>query len=222
MNANINQKGLAEVLGVTARQVRNLTEDHGLPSTVDEQGRRMYVLGEAVQWYVAFKVAASRGGDSALEEAKLQKERLEVRRRQIEVARAEGEVITIDDHRAVVERIASAFRTSVLGVPGAWGPQVVGIVSAAEGTEVMRTCSEELLRDLASALADELEQDAPAPADGPLPDDFPGLAKLAAAGVTTWSKLRQLGDDYTRVPGIGPATAKAIAEYLTPTRAEAA
>ena len=44
---------------------------------------------------------------------------------------------------------------------------------------------------------------------GPLPDDFPGRAALAEAGVNTYGQLRRVSD-LTAIPGIGKATAEKI------------
>lgn len=48
---------------------------------------------------------------------------------------------------------------------------------------------------------------------GRLPEDFPGHAALAAAGVDTYGKLRKVSD-LTEIEGIGPATAEKIQEAL--------
>lgn len=54
---------------------------------------------------------------------------------------------------------------------------------------------------------------------GKLPEDFPGHAALAEAGINTYAQLRKAGD-VTEVAGIGPATAKKIAEALAATTEE--
>ena len=54
---------------------------------------------------------------------------------------------------------------------------------------------------------------------GKLPEDFPGHAALAEAGINTYAQLRKAGD-VTEVSGIGPATAKKITEALSETPEE--
>lgn len=49
---------------------------------------------------------------------------------------------------------------------------------------------------------------------GKLPDDFPGYAALAAAGISTYAQLRKAGD-VTKIEGIGPATAEKIETALS-------
>ena len=46
-----------------------------------------------------------------------------------------------------------------------------------------------------------------------LPEDIPSREKLIKAGVKSMAELKAY-QDLTQIPGIGPATAKIIAEYL--------
>jgi hypothetical protein len=62
-------------------------------------------------------------------------------------------------------------------------------------------------------ISEALKDEAPAPKQGKLPEDFPGLAALDAAGIHTFAQLRKAGD-VTEVPGIGPATAAKIDEAV--------
>lgn len=59
-------------------------------------------------------------------------------------------------------------------------------------------------------------QEVPAELKGKLPDDFPGKVALDAAEppIHTYGQLAKFADDYTQIPGIGPAAAKKIAEVL--------
>ena len=210
MPLEVNQRDAAAVLGLTTRQIRNLDEV-GLPSRPAKNGRgRLYDLIEVVPWYIRQVRTQNRAEESELDQTKLEKEQLEVRRRQIEVAKAEGELIGIGDHRSVVGKIADAFRAALLSVPGSWGPRVVGITSPVEGTEAMRTCSEELLRDMAG-VADSIELEGRVAE--PLPENFPGHRALVAAGIETFVDLRAL-EDVTQVKGIGPKLARRIVDQL--------
>jgi hypothetical protein len=53
-----------------------------------------------------------------------------------------------------------------------------------------------------------------APDPAPLPDDFPGRAALAAAGIDTFEDLPRTGDGLTAVSGIGTVTANQILTWL--------
>lgn len=67
---------------------------------------------------------------------------------------------------------------------------------------------------------DEGSQEASAP-KGKLPAEFPGLKALDEAGIHTYKQLSKYEDDYTKIPGIGDATAKKMEEALnTPAPSE--
>lgn len=51
------------------------------------------------------------------------------------------------------------------------------------------------------------------PVGDPLPDDLPGRAALVSAGFVTMHGVRAC-DDFSVVPGIGPATAERLVAYL--------
>ena len=208
--ATANQ--VAELLELTPRRVQQLATEGVFPKL----NRGRYPLVACLRAYIRYwqDRAEGRFTENDLDQARLEKEQLEVRRRRIEVAKAEGELIAIADHRTVVGKVADAFRAALLSIPGSWGPQIVGIPTPAEGTEAMRVCSEGLLRDMAS-VADSLELEGEAAAD-PLPEDFPGYRALAAAGILTFVDLREL-EDVARVRGIGPKLAKRIVDEMEPT-----
>lgn len=76
-----------------------------------------------------------------------------------------------------------------------------GVPETAEGAIASRAKSE----DAEESTKDSLR--------GKLPDDFPGLSALDAAGIHTYAQLRKAGD-VTEVPGIDEVTAGKIAEAL--------
>jgi hypothetical protein len=53
-----------------------------------------------------------------------------------------------------------------------------------------------------------------------LPDDFPHLSTLNAAGINTELQLSKYADDYTKIPGIGPSGAKDIAAAVAASPAD--
>lgn len=207
----VNQKRLSGVLGLTTRQIRNLDSD-GMPSKVSDYGERQYDLDVVVQWYVDRKLEQARKDSDELDQAKLERAQLDVRLRQIEVAKAEGSAVDVEHHDEVVEELVRAFRLSVLALPGTWGPRIVGVSDPARGTELMRRCADDLLRAMQSKAGD-LELEAARESATPLPEDFPGYRALVSTGVETFDQLRALGDVRT-VKGIGPKTAARINESL--------
>ena len=150
--ADLNQKEAAERIGKSASWVRELTKRGVLHRNSDGK----YDSDRLESEYEAFKQVdeekRDRGfGDERYEVARARKVAAQARLAELEVLVREGELISIGAHRAVCDKMIELFRASLLAVPGSWGPRVVGIKSPAEGKEAMRICSEELLRDLASA-----------------------------------------------------------------------
>jgi len=85
----------------------------------------------------------------------------------------------------------------------------------------MISSSEDAPSDVAKAEAPEapVEETAdlePEPPSGKLPDGFPGKAALDAADppIHTYGQLAKFSDDYTKIPGIGAATAEKITEAV--------
>lgn len=198
---------VAELLEITPRRVQQLAAEGWFPKIE----RDRYSLAGCVRGYVRYwrERAEGRGTNTQIGQAKLEKERLEIRRRELEIAKAEGQLVPLDDHLEIVARIMGQVRSKLLGLPGPWGPRIVGIQNPVEGTEAIRALADEAIADLRT-IAGDIEGEQP---DRALPDDFPGLAKLMAADVKTYGQLRAL-EDVTSVRGIGPATARKIEATL--------
>ena len=88
---------------------------------------------------------------------------------------------------------------------------------APENSEAADTAPSGQSSDEGVEQAEEMGEDVgasvSAPKQGKLPEDFPGHAALAEAGINTFGQLRKAGD-VTEIEGIGPATAKKIEEAL--------
>lgn len=194
---------LARFLKITPRRVQQLVDEGYIPKV----GRNQYPFRVSVLGYFRSQMdAAVGGGDSnALDLAKLQKEQLEVRRRQIELAKLEGDLVGVDDHLQILGDALTYIRARILALPGAWGPRIVGLRTPAQATQMMRILADETINDLAR-VADEIESPT---RDKPIPPDFPGFKHLAAANITSFTQLRQL-DELTSIRGIGTATAQRI------------
>ncbi len=202
-------KQLADLLELTPRRVQQLAAEGVFP----KMARDRYPLVECVRAYVGYwrERAEGRFTDNELDDARLQREQLEVRKKMVEVAKAEGSVVDLADHEAAVLHLLGSIRAVVVAIPGAWGARVVGIETPAEGLEKMRQLSDEIVAGVSAAAVefDIEETDGPEP----IPEDFPGAKHLAVAGIVTMEQLRTL-DDLTDVKGVGPKTAERIEEVL--------
>lgn len=64
--------------------------------------------------------------------------------------------------------------------------------------------------EIAIAPGDLVDLREPAPTGTPLPEDFPGRAALAAAGIDSLEAVPRDGDDLVAIAGIGKVTAGQI------------
>jgi phage terminase Nu1 subunit (DNA packaging protein) len=147
-----SQKEVARVLGITAREIRNL-HDRGLPFKLGKNGRREYDLGVVVPWYVKFKAETEKREDpEQVKRAELSRRKLEteVRTGELELAKLEGSLVTIDYLEAQLSRSTEAVRARIMGLPGRAGPHLVGCKTTAE----VQIRVQELVDELLTGLSD--------------------------------------------------------------------
>ena len=210
-NEQVSAAELAYRWQLTESRIHQLVKERVLPKIA----RGKFDPDECTWAYLGYLRAQIKGRftENELDRAKLEKEQLEVRRRRIELARAQGDLIWVEDHLTILGKFVAGVRSKLLGFPGPWGPRIVGIASPAQGTEAMRTLVEEALTDL-GRIAEEVEE---LEIDEGIPDDFPGFKHLAAAHVTSFRQLLAI-EDLTMISGIGKVTASRIQEQLPPAR----
>ena len=202
-------KQLADLLELTPRRVQQLAAEGVFP----KMARGRYPLVECVRAYIGYwrERAEGRFTDNELDEARLRREQLEVRKKMVEVAKVEGAVVDLADHEDSVRQLLGSIRAVLLAIPGAWGSRVVGLETPIEGLEAMRQLADEIVAGVAAAAVQFEIEETNGPE--PIPADFPGAKHLAAADITTMEQLRTL-DDLTEVRGVGPKTAERIEEVL--------
>ncbi len=196
-------KQLADLLELTPRRVQQLAKEGTFPKI--ERGR--YPLVECVRAYVHYwqERAEGRFTENEFDQTRLQREHLEVRKRAVEVARAEGSVVALEDHEEVIHKLLGAVRAVLLGIPGAWSARVVGVGTPVEGLVLMTKLADEVVEGVAASANTFEIEDSFQPEL--IPDDFPGVKHLRIAGITTMEQLRGF-DDFTIVRGIGEKTAE--------------
>ena len=142
-------KELASLLELTPRRIQQLAKEGTFPKI--ERGK--YALDECVRAYVQYwqERAEGRFTESELDQTRLQKEHLEVRKRAVQVARAEGSVVGLDDHEEVIRKLLGAVRAVLLGIPGAWSARVVGIGTPVEGLVLMTKLADEVVEGVAAS-----------------------------------------------------------------------
>lgn len=156
----VNQTEFAALVGLSTRQVRNL-EAEGLPHRADGNAK-LYPLPDALDWYYARKYEPE--APSERKEADLRKLNAEAKLKEIEVAKAAGELVPLDQYTSELGLVLDKVRAKLQNVPGTWAPALVGCKTIPEALTRLRPLVNEILVEL-SGMGDELEElgDADAP-----------------------------------------------------------
>ena len=156
----ISQKELGERINRTTRQIRKLTEEHGMPRNEDGT----YPWPEALEWWVRFKQEEKerRTGTedskvSELDRARTSKEWALAQLREIELAEKEGRLIPLEVHEQRLLSICERLAARVKGL-GRYMGDVQRATTDMEAAELLDRISDDLLRSLMD-VADELEDD---------------------------------------------------------------
>lgn len=139
---------IAELLGLTTRQISNLT-DEGMPRDVD--GNRVFFdPPSAVQWYVRRIKEDAKSGDEEKKNLVTRKLELEVLIAEHELAEVQGSTVTLDYMEEQFGAILQRLRAKILNLPGKYAPSLVGLRSVAEAQTRLEGVSNEMI----SALSD--------------------------------------------------------------------
>jgi phage terminase Nu1 subunit (DNA packaging protein) len=148
----VTQKGLAWILGVSPRQIRNL-EKHGLPSQRSARSVR-YPIPDALEWYYKRKFGVDEVEDPKVRHFELKNQLL-----QIEVARTREALVPLELHRKVVGQLAERLVSTLRNLPSTWAPQLVAMKNEREVAKVLVQVADEMIEDLASVVDDLADQE---------------------------------------------------------------
>lgn len=121
----VNQKELAQCLGISTRQVRNLKAE-GMFQTVNKN--RGYVLEACVQEYINFKVNAEtgRGASASIEKIKASHEEIKKDISALKLRRLRRELHEAADVEAFLSDMLTRFKNRLLSLPAKLAMQVAG------------------------------------------------------------------------------------------------
>jgi transcriptional regulator len=148
----VSQKELADHLGLTTRQVRNLT-DEGVLTREVRSGKPSYPVAENLQRYVDWKVRQAR--PTTFDEARLRKMLAEAEEAELKLAHARGRMLLVDDAAAELERILSALRAGLVSLPAAWADRLGSCTSTPERQIMLQTAVGELMPLLKAAVIND-------------------------------------------------------------------
>ncbi len=153
---------VAELLGVTRRQVYNWIKDKGLPAKSDPRGQTLD-WPSTLKWYVAFQAAEKHGNggnrrpgcdpeepEETLDEAILRKTKAEADLKELQLARERGEVAAIQDVERVLTGANKSIQTRILAMPASLATQLLGIEDRNRIFNVLDRSCRDLLTNLAS------------------------------------------------------------------------
>lgn len=153
----VNQKELAQCLGISTRQVRNLKQEGMFQQAA---GTRGYFLEKCIQEYIDFKINAELGRSASISKEKIQAEHEEVKRQisVLKLRKLRRELHEAADVEAFLSDMLIQFKNRLLSLPTKMAMEIAG------ETDVNRII-ETLTKDIFEAL-DELSEYDPDEIDG--------------------------------------------------------
>ena len=140
----LNQKQLAEILGITARQVRNLKEQGLFEFT---PGSKKYNAAKCVQEYLAYKIKAetNRGTAIVKETEQAEHERLKKEITKYKLRKIRKEIHEAADVERFWSDMLQHFRNYMLSIPSKIAPK---ILDEADINKIIHELTEEILNAL--------------------------------------------------------------------------
>jgi phage terminase Nu1 subunit (DNA packaging protein) len=168
---------VAELLGVTDRQVRNWIKDKGLPARDDPRGR-MLDWPTTLKWYVAFQIASTGGNggnrrgravpgpdaeeDEDFNAAVLRKTVAEADLKELQLAREQAQVVAVADVEKVLSAANKSIQTLILALPSTLTPQLIGMEDRNKIHAIIDRAARNTLGNLANIDAVRQARTAPA------------------------------------------------------------
>lgn len=155
----VNQKELAQCLGITSRRVRALREEGLFQS---EENVRGYRLENCVQEYIEYKVNAELGRSALISKEKVQAEHEEVKRQisLLKLRKLRRELHEAADVEYYLTDMLLRFKNRLLALPSKMAMEVAGVNDI---NQIMQTIQKNLydaLEELSEYDPDEIDQTA--------------------------------------------------------------
>lgn len=126
----VNQKELAEALGISTRRIRELSKEYGLfeRGLVGEKGRKRYILHICNQEYINYKIEAEVGGGTNLIKEKEQAEHEQIKKKisMLKLRRMRRELHEAEDVENFLTDMLIKFKNRLVSIPAKVAPLVQG------------------------------------------------------------------------------------------------
>lgn len=204
----ITQREAAERLRISTAWLRELTAK-GIVSRNDDGSYPWPTVGDELEAHRKKLDGANGNGGGSYKDARTRKIEVEAELKELELARRRREFAHIDEVAGLVLPVLMAVDLATRTAPRELSAAVARKLGCtrAQAVAMFDFVCEDLRQHIRRAIEG---LDVP---DEEVPDGLPGRSALLAAGVDTMRKLRAL-EDLKSVPGIGPATERAILEAL--------
>ncbi len=152
----VNQKELAQCLGISTRQIRNLRQE-GMFQTV--KGDRGYVLETCVQEYINFKINAEMGRSASLSIERIKADHEEVKKNIsiMKLRRLRRELHEAADVEAFLSDMLLRFKNRLLSLPAKMAMQVSGEKDLNRVIQILSDDIREALEELSEYDPDEID-----------------------------------------------------------------
>ena len=122
----VNQKELANILGITDRQIRNLRHDYSF--FTKQQNGRGYDLAKCVQEYIEYKVKAEMPGGTKfdIDREKAEHEKIKKTISRLKLRKMKKELHETADIDLFLGEMLTNFRNKLLGTPTKVATLIVG------------------------------------------------------------------------------------------------
>ncbi len=126
----VNQKELAEALGLSARRVRELTREYGLfeSGRAGDGTRKKYILSRCVKEYIDYKVEAEAPGGTNLIKEKEQAEHEQIKKKIsiLKLRKLKRELHEAEDVENFLTDMLIDFKNYLTAIPAKVAPLVQG------------------------------------------------------------------------------------------------
>ncbi len=151
----MNRKEIADVLGVTPRQIDNYVVD-GIPWK--KIGRCWDYGVAAVAWHYQRKLdAIEQKRPPSLDEARARKEIAQAELAEYQLAEIRGQMVSEKVRARERNVLLDLLRARILNIPGKWATVFVGLRSFGAARTVLERLVDELLAALSHGVADDLD-----------------------------------------------------------------
>ncbi len=148
----VNKKQLSEITGVTEETLTQWQKQPGFPIKKRGVGRAgsVYETADVIKWMEARRVDSIVGGPTSIdfEEAKRRKMAAEAALVELELAKEQGAVVSIDDVSKEISANYSALRAKLLSIPSKTASLVFTSKDLVEAKRILEDAIIEALNEL--------------------------------------------------------------------------